>query len=398
MSRRAQILASFCILLIGVAGAGLMIKLRPRAARENKVTAPPLVRVLTVKLEDLRLNVASQGTVTPSVTTRLVPEVSGRIVGISPSFEIGGTFEKGERLLRLEDRDYKLGLKSAEAELANARLKLAEEEAQAEVAEREWQELGRGEAEPLVLRVPQLAQARATVAAAEARVAQAELNLERTRLTAPFAGRVRDKQADIGQYVAAGSPIATLIGISHAEVRLPLPDREFSFIDLDLGLGAKRRSAASAPNVLLRAEVAGIEHQWNAKIVRTEAELDERTRMLHVVARVEDPYGRIKETAAPLAAGRFVVAEIEGRLARQVVRLPRSALRSGDQLLIVDSDDRLRFRQVHVLRSTTNEVIIDEGLQEAERVCLSTLDVMVEGMQVRVTKLASTPHVDGLKR
>jgi len=137
-------------------------------------------------------------------------------------------------------------------------------------------------------------------------------------------------------------------------------------------------------SVTLTAKFAGEQHQWQGYVVRTEGELDPNTRMMHVVARVATPYGSANKSA-PLSIGLFVDAEIHGRTVPNVTVLPRSALRAGDRLLLVDKSNKLRFREVEVLRLAGNNVYIGNGVSKGDRVCLSTMQSSADGMLVRVS-------------
>jgi RND family efflux transporter MFP subunit len=269
---------------------------------------------------------------------------------------------------------------------------LAEEEALADVARREWDRIGDGEPTPLTVREPQLAEARASVASTQKALAQAERDLDRTRVRAPFTGRVKEKLVDAGQFVTRGAPVGRIYAVDYAEVRLPLPGRDLAFLDLPLdGAGG-----ADAPEVRLTTEFAGERGAWTGRIVRTEGEIDPRTRMVYAVARVENPY-RVNGTGArfPLASGLFVEGEIQGRTVSGVVILPRSALRGSNEVLVVDEEDRLHTRRVDVLRAEDDTVVIGDGLSPGERVCLSSLDVVVDGMKVRTPQAPSIPSDPG---
>ena len=344
----------------------------------------PVVRTVPVKLQTLRLTVMSQGTVAPRTQTTLFPEIAGRVLQVSPSLADGGFFEAGAELLRIDPTDYRLQVVQADAQIAQAQLSLETEEAQAEVARKEWESLGEGEAPPLLRRVPQIARAKAALSSAQAALAQARRNVEKTRIVAPFAGRVLRKNVDIGQYVTPGTPVATIYSVDHAEIRLPLPDEELAYVDLPLSYrdgGSERRQ----PAVLLRAEFGQRQHSWTGKIVRTDGTIDPQTRMVHAIAQVADPYGRGPDPdRPPLAVGMFVEAEIQGRRLENVVTLPRAALRGEDQVLVVDAESRLRFRRVNVVRLEREQVIIDLGLDEGELVSLATLATVVDGMKVRI--------------
>jgi RND family efflux transporter MFP subunit len=368
-----------------------MIALKPDVETQAPEIRPPLVRVTQVEIRDVRLSVESQGTVSPRTQSQLVPEVAGRVTWVSPHFAEGEFFEEGEVLLKIDPHDYRLAVTRLEAEVARARLRLAQEQAEAEVARREWADLGEGEASPLTLREPQVQDAQAALKAAEANLATTERNLERTEIRAPYAGRLRRKSVDVGQFVTVGSPVATLYAVDFAEIRLPLPDDDLAFLELSLdyrGDAARQRG----PSVTLRAEFAGHTHEWQGEIVRTEGEIDAASRMVHAVARVANPYGRGEHPGRPpLAVGMYVEAEIEGRTARNVAVLPRLALRGRAQVLVVTGDDRLEFRDVELLRKSREHIIVKSGLERGERVCISPLEAVTDGMRVRTTPEGQAP-------
>jgi RND family efflux transporter MFP subunit len=337
--------------------------------------------VLRVELSTLRLDVESQGTVTPRTEASLVAEVAGSVRSVSPRFQAGGFFRLGEALLTIDDRDYELALASAQAQLAQARVGWAREEAEATLARDEWNELGSGDPNPLVLREPQLAEAQARIAAAEAAVAKARLDLERTRVLAPFTGRVRATRVDLGEFVNRGSPLATLYSVDSAEVRLPVPDPELAFLELPAHASGDR----AGPLVTLSTEFAGAAATWSGRIVRSEAEIDPQTRLVYLVARVDDPYGlRTGGAAVPLSVGLFVRAVVSGRTFDKVIRLPREAMRGASQVALVDSEGRVRLRDVTVLRAGADEVVVSQGLEPGDQVLLSPLDALVEGMRVDI--------------
>lgn len=382
MKRLMMLLIPLLILAVGVLGAWAMYLSRPQAETRIPDAPPPVVRVQNVELVDVQLRVESQGTVVPRTESTLTPQVSGRVIDVASSFVAGGFFEKGDVLVRIEPFDFQQAVIQAEAQVAQAKLRIEREQAEAEVARREWESLDGGEAPSLTLREPQLAEARAALRASEAALEQARRNLERTTLRAPYAGRVRGKNADVGQFVTAGSPLATIYAVDYAEVRLPLADDELAFIDVPYAYRGER-GRKSGPEVILRADFAGSTHQWRGRVVRTEGEIDPRSRLVHVVARVPDPYGRGPEgNRPPLAVGLYVEAEILGDEAKSVAIIPRSALRSENQVLVVDAEDRIRFRQVDVLRTLDTEVTVREGLRSGERLCLSSLPMATDGMPV----------------
>jgi RND family efflux transporter MFP subunit len=369
-------------LLLGAGLVVLLFKLRPEVKPAPRETPVPLVRVVAVTLTPHQFTVAAQGTITPRTDIHLAAEVAGRVVEVAPSFTAGGFFDQDAVLVRVDARDYELTVTRAQAQLAETRVRVEREEAEAAVALAEWRDLGGNRpANPLVRREPQLAEARALAAAAEAALAQAKLDLERCAIRAPFAGRVWQKRVDVGQYVRKGDEVARVYSVDYAEVQLPIPLADVAFLDLPLGGDA---APGRGPVVTLRARVGAELVTWRGRIVRTLGEIDPRTRMVTAVARVDDPYGRETKKPAPLAVGLFVEAEIEGRSSGEVLIVPRAAMRGPDRLMVVDAEDRLRLRPVEVVRAERERVILRGGVEPGDRVCVSPLDAPVDGMSVRV--------------
>ncbi len=383
VTRILRALLPLIIVAAAAFAAVTMIMNRPPVETLTPVIEPPGVRVHEVTLQDARLSVTSQGTVQPRTESQLVPEIAGRVTWVARSFAEGGFFEAGDVLVEIDPFDYEQALVSARSQLAQARLRLAEEEAEAEVAQREWDTLGRGDPRELALRKPQLEDARASVAAAEAAVERATRDLQRAEIVAPYAGRVRTKNVDIGQYVRVGDALATVYAVDVAEIRLPLPDDELAYLDLPLSYRGVEQQVQ--PLVTVQATFAGETHAWDGLIVRTESEIDSVSRMVHAIAAVPDPYAPgPNPNRPPLAVGMYVEAEIGGRTARDVAVLPRQALRGRDQVLVVTPDDRLSFRTIDVFRTSTESVIVRSGLQAGELVVISPLDTPTDGMRVQL--------------
>lgn len=381
-------------LLIVVAGFGLaalLIATGPRIEHGTPGSLEPLVRVQTVTPRPVQMRASTHGTVVPRTESELVAEVAGRVVEISPQLVAGGFFAKGERLLRIDPLDYEFALEQARAGAARAESELANarraHDRQVELRSRQMTSDAQVDDALNRLRL-----AEASLREATARVALARRDLERTTVLAPYDGRVRVKRVDLGQFVGRGGSIATIYATDYAEVRLPIHDGELRFLDIPLG-------SATLPHpvtVELTADFAGGTHTWLGEVVRSEGELDAGTRMIHLVARVPAPYavsatgsdtGNAPRNPAgpPLAVGLFVRAEILGRTVDDVIALPRAALRgNGDQVYVVDAENRLRFRNVEVLRVVDEQAFISGGLASGERVCISSLGNALDGMPVRI--------------
>ena len=377
MIRRKTLLP---IIVIAVAGLGAVTLLATseRLSPTQPEPVPPSVRVLDVEPKPVQMVVHAQGTVLPRIETELVPEISGNVVWISPNLIAGGYFDVDEPLLRIDDRDYRNAVERASASMSRA-------EAELEFAEFELARLETLETSDLVsrsalesaMRVARVNEAQLR----DARVAleQAERDLARTEIRAPFRGLVRSEQIDVGQFVNRGTSIASLYAVDYVEVRLPIADQQLAYLDLPLTPRGELE-ADSAPSVRLYADFAGRQREWQGRLVRTEAEIDARSRMVQAVARVTAAEGADADLPPPV--GLFVQAEIQGRSAENVVVLPRSAIRNENQVLVVDAEDRLRFRTVSLLRVYGDEAYINDGLSAGERVCISPLQAVVDGMRI----------------
>lgn len=379
-----QILLPLIILALGALGAKQLIAMKPEVEPAAPEPLPPLVEVVVAQSEAVELWVHTQGTVVPRTASRLVSEVSGRVLEASSAWVDGGFFDEGELLLSLDPTDYELQKSEARSRVAQAELRLAQEEAEAEISLRDWRS-ERGDEDPpsLVAREPQIADAQATLEAARAALQKSERDVERCRVVAPFPGRVRTKRADRGEFVMVGAELGSIYAVDHAEVRLPLPDTELAFLNLPLSYRGEE-SAETGIEVILSARFAGGDHEWNGRIVRTEGELDPKSRMVYAVARVDDPYGRDESgSRPPLAIGMFVDAAIRGETITDAITLPRAALRTGDLVFVIDNEDLLRIRPVDVLRTERDRAMVRGGLEVGERVIVSPIEEAVDGMHVR---------------
>ncbi len=365
--------------------AAAIVFLGPSPETREAPEVLPIVRTVAVEPRTVTLVVEAQGTVEPTIDTTIVAQVAGEIVRTGSRFANGSLVDAGEVLAVIDPRDYQLGVTRAEVALAQARLALELEQARAQVAREEWTELGKGEPPPLAAREPQVAEAQAAVDAAEAALEQARLSLSRTRIRAPFNGRVRAKLADRGQYVAPGTPVAQVMAVDRAEIPLPVAQRDLKFLSTD---------AASADTLSIPVRLTLDGHrEWSAEVVRSSGEFDPRTRMLTLTAVMDDPLALQRE-GEPLPFGAFVTGSIRGREVDGVVVLPRSALRQDDRVLVLEDGERLRFRTVEVLRTESERVLVSSGLEPGERVCISPLEAPVDGMRVEIEGSADAPDDD----
>jgi len=377
-----KIILPFVALLAGVVGVAIMFATAPEIVEKPPEALVPVVAVIDVDPRRYELIVRTHGTVSARTESDLVPQVSGQVVSRSPQLVSGGFFEEGDILLEIEKVDYEVARERARANLARAESEQAR-------ARKELDRL-RGLAGSGVASASQLddVERNAAVTAAAARearaaLAQADRDLDRTSLRAPFTGRVRQAKVDVGQFVARGIAVATLYSIDRAEVRLPIADLELAFLELpswqNLGF-----IDSGGPQVALRAKFGGVAHEWQARVVRTEGEIDARSRMINVVAEVDDPYGDRGDGRPPLAVGLFVEADIAGRSVENVVVAPRSAMRDHDHIVVVDAEDRLRLRRAEIVRRERADIVLEVSTFEpGDRIVTTALEAAVDGMKVR---------------
>jgi len=378
-----QILLSLALLTGAALVAGLLFLNRPSTELAEPETPPLTVDVLVATPQTVRIPIQTQGHVQPLRQTLLAAEVQGRIVEVAPAFLEGGFLRAGDTLLRIDARNYAAALAEAESAVRSAESQLIQEQGRAEVAAEEWRRLPQGSqrsdrARDLYLRKPQLAQAEAQLQAANARLAAARDDLERTTLRAPYDALITDRRVELGQYVTPGTAIAALASTATAEVRLPIPQARLAWLDLP-PLGAP---PGDTP-VTLRA-LHDAEQRWQATLHRSEAVLDAESRTLYAVARIQDPYGLDTPGAEPLRLGSYVSATLRGRPLDNIVTLPRHLLRPGNRVAIVSEAGLATLREVSLLATGGDVLYITEGLAAGDRVILSLLDSSQTGARVEV--------------
>ena len=364
--------------------AAVVFAARPEPERQAPPKPALLVDVATAHRQPVTFVVHSQGAVTARTQTTLVSEVSGQIVEVAPAFVSGGFFKRGDVLVRIDPRNYETALKRARSEAAQAQTKVATEHALAGYAYQDWQRLrsldaAQRPASDLALRKPQLAEAVAGLDFAEANLQKAEEDLNRTVIRAPYDGLVRSKRADVGQFVNMGTALADTFAIDYAEVRLPLPQNELQYLDLPAS------GSDDFLPVTLNADVGGVPNTWEGRIVRTEGVFDPQSRVLHVVAQVDDPYRTTLDgDGEPLRIGTFVTAAIEGRAGGDLFVIPRHSLQRGQTLWLVQEDMTIAPRDLEILRSDEEFAYVVSGLNGGDRYTVTPPEQPLPGMSVRI--------------
>jgi membrane fusion protein, multidrug efflux system len=370
------------LLLLGIIGTWWLIvhKAVVDEASIKKINhEPPTVTVTTAKPEAMQMDVVSQGVVTPKTEIALVSEISGKVVKVHPAFAAGGYFKQGEMLLAIDSRDYEFAVIRAKAAIAEAYQELLREREEALQAESEWQALGSGKATDFVLHKPQLKERQAKLAAAEADLGAARLQLERCRLVAPFDGWVRDKRVSVGQYLNAGETIAQIYADTSAEVRLPIPSDQLEFLTLPSQNGGNHNGS----EVVLTANVGSTDRHWQGRIMHTTSSLDDKNALLYAIAEIPGAFkSNGNETA--LMPGVFVHAMISGIERFDLLSLPKSALFGGNQVFSVDNHNKLKLHQVDVIRTDQNRVIVSKGISQGELIMIAGIELPIQGMRVKI--------------
>lgn len=383
MSFKAKRIVLIVLLIaVPVGLAVLLDRMKPPPETREVQDRYLLVEALPLEEATAHFTVATQGTVRPRTETVLSAEVSGAIVGISPKFVPGGVFAANEVLMRIDPANYEAALKQAEA-LVNER------QIEFNGSEKLKSQGYRAEAE--------YAAAAASLASANAELLRAKRNLERTYVRLPYAGMVRAKEADIGQFVSVGSRLGVTFATDFAEVRLPLTDSDMEFIELPQPGELGSAGAAEGPAVVLSARRGGRTATWTARITRTEGVVDDRNRVTYAVARIDDPYALRAggdPGVEPLPMGTFVSAEIEGRTVEGLIRVPREALRGMSQLMFIDDESRLRIRSVEILRADAEFAWLSGGAEVGEKISLTAIESPVNGMRVRTSAEAQASEGD----
>lgn len=374
MKRVVQIALAILILVVGLVIAGGLMSLKKTPEQTVPPKPIPEVETITARTQDLKVMIPAQGTVEPATVTRAAAEVEGTVIAVSPDYKAGGNFKEGEVLLEIDPSDYKAALAQAESSLADAKLQVVQEEMKAEQADRDWERIARPGQTPndLVRRIPQLAAARAKTEAMQAAVDRAMRDLERTKLRAPYDGRIRQKLVDLGTRVAKAGALAEFYATKTLEVRLPVPRQDSAFFDL------------KGQEITLK-ETGGQGRTWKAIVDRTEGEIQRANRSIMVVARID---GTLPDAPLP---GQFVHTEIEGLTIEKVVRVPRRAFVKSDLVMIVGDGHTVTTRPVKVVRTESDDVLVSEGIKDGEQLCVTALTAVIEGMEVNVVSKDGKP-------
>ena len=386
-----------CIIIIGTAYllGRYLIHSKPKPIPNEVVEQLPYVDILIAKKTIRKTTIETFGTVKARTQTNLIAEVSGLIEAVAPfskefnssvtSFRNGGFFEKGDLLLKIEDTDLLARKADAMANQKRTEYQLAQERALAEQAKTEWGDRDWSKASDLVKRIPQIQKAEAEAKSAQAHYHLAVKNLARAEVRAPFRGRILNILADVGQQVGAGasSSLAQIYSIKTGDVHFSLSNKELSFLGFTDGLSQQSKQITAQ----ILDDDEKVIHQGS--IDRSLGIIDPKTRLHNLVASFEncftDPFTGSSLAKKPLVLGQFVKLKLIGPEIGIFV-VPISSFRSMDTILILDQDNRLKLRKVKTIKKNGVDAWIKTGVKDGEKICITPLDIIAEGMKVRISK------------
>lgn len=375
-------------ILVGCIVFAVIIVRSPKQVEETAAEIIPVaVRVIEAELNSVQLIVESQGKVQPAQTASLSAAVAGPVAWISPLMEAGGYVSADEPLLRLDATDFETALERSRASMQQA-------QAEAEFATSELERFTELAAKSLASDSQlqstkrQADVATSLLANAQASYNQALLDLERTEIKAPFNAIIQSRDVELGQYVNRAQAVAVVHGADEVEVRVPLAIRQLGYLDVPLG-SRGQLAPEEAPDVTLMGFYGGQELNWNGDLVRTEAVIDADSNTVQTIIRVAQPTALGnnivpgKTASIPLPIGLFVQAKIQGRTVDDLIILPRSVIRNNNQVLVVDAENKMHYRDVEIYRLEESRVLISAGLLPGELICISPIQAVVEGMSVQ---------------
>ena len=354
-----HLLVTVAIFLCTFAIIAAMFSSKPNVKKWGSRPAAS-VGVETINLDSSSYPVwiESYGTADPLTRTQLVSDVSGRVISVSNNIRAGASFKSGDTLLTIDPRDFEIEVDVAKSSVADAWVKYKQELAQADIAEHDWNvKPGTVEGRDLALRKPQVAAALAGYDAAKARLAKAQLNLERTEVKAPFDGKVLKQMVDLGQVLNPSQTIAEIYSTDYIEVRLPVKAQDLAHINLPADLiNLDDITQINLPTVTFEGELGGKTYTWQGKLVRSEGAFDASTRMLYLVAKLDNPFVSTNQLPA-LRVGQFLRAKIQGKALNDVYAIPRSAV-SQNNMIAVAEKGVLKKYKINPLWTDANSVII----------------------------------------
>ncbi len=372
--RIIKYLLPIAMIVIAVLVAKVVVENPPKAKPQAKPDHTALmVDAIHIKPSEYQVNIESYGTIQPVMESAIIPEVSGKIISVSPEFEDGGKVNQGEIVVEIDPADYAIAIKTAAANLTQARATLSEEKARSQEAVKDWKRLGRsGDPSNLVARIPQLSAARAKVISAQAQLEKTNLDLERTKIRAPYPGRIRNKKAGLGQFVSKGTVLAELFSSETFKLRLPLTQSDLKWLSIP-------KDATETGSIVIFTVGDEQQQSFAGRIKRSEGVLDPQTRQLFVTAIVQ-----ADKANTFLAIGQFLKANILGKRFEQVYKIPSGLIDDNDQVIIV-KDGKLKKKAVNIVWRNEQISIVDSGITKEDWLLTTLVGEQIKKLEVRIS-------------
>ncbi len=391
-----RFIIALSVLASGIGSMVYCVATKPKPSKVDREDLGTLVEIQSVEATTQRVRVPANGQVLPSQQIALSPEVGGRVVWMNKGLVPGGRFSTGDKIVRIDAREYSLALQQQLAQVDRASTELTVERSRKQIAEREWALMGKGKpADALALRDPQLKTAEAALKAARSGVSRAKLSVGKTLLKAPFNAMVYQKNVDLGQLVGPATPLATLVGTDSFWVRVSIPVDRLRWIQVP-GVGGAAPDGGS--DVEISQKIGDERICRKGKVVRLLSDLDPMGRMARVLVEIPDPLRLSGETTSsctdeeavesqlPLLINSYVTVEIDGAEIADTIKLPREAIRGGDRVYVMTDEGTLDIRKVKLVWRRRDSVLVGSGLSSGDKVVLTPISVATQGMKLRTAK------------
>ncbi len=391
MSTKRILLICGAILIAAIAITSIIFFTEPTASQEGATKEMAmLVDVVEVDKGDFIPVIEATGTVQPVEDIMLSPLVSGQVISRSPEFVPGGFVSKGAVLLQIDPSDFRNTLELRKSDLMQAETNLEIEMGRQEVAEKDLKLIGddslSSRQKELVLRKPQLNAVKASIQAAKAAVDQAQLNLARTTIRAPFDAHILSQNVTVGSQVAPGDNLGRLVGTDFYWVTLNIPVSKLSWLSFP------DSNSENSSKVMLRNTAWPEDVFREGYLAKQVGALDDQTRLASVLVKVSDPLSKDSgNEVAELMIGTFVESQVQGKEIKDVFRIPRELVRTNETIWVM-KDGELKIRKAEIVLTDSQYSYIREGLDPGDRVVSTNLSTVSEGIRLRTQSMESNPE------
>ncbi|RVU86133.1 efflux RND transporter periplasmic adaptor subunit [Leucothrix sargassi] len=380
-----QLILIIALIAGSISLVSYLIKTKPEPRKRVRQPTIPVVEIMTPQLQTYTQRIKASGSVETNRSTNLISEVSGKITSIDPKFQEGNYFLAGQQLLTIDNTNYRNAIIIATAEVAQNELAVKTEQNLANLASREMQLLGNSRnLSEIASRKPQVAAAIANLEAARVKLQQARDDLSKTRIMAPYDGRLLSSSVDVGQYVTPGTQLGQIYSTDYVEVRLPLSLGEYQQLSLPESYSNQQIDSNQLPPVEFSATLGNQTYKWEGRVSRVAAAMDARTRQIPVIARIDNPFRKSSNGAPPVKIGQFLEANIIGDKINNVYIIPTSATRQNREVMMFD-EGVIRIRPIEVLASENDKLVISgDSIPPNAKLITTPMPSAKNGMAVRL--------------